>query len=43
MTTARITPFATVLPDNQLMVVGGAIDNNLIPTISDSVEFGSLI
>ena len=43
MATARITPFAAVLPDKQLMVVGGAIDNNLIPTISDSVEFGSLI
>ena len=43
MTTARIRPFAAVLPDNQLMVVGGAIDKKAVPTRSDSVEFGSLI
>ena len=42
MTTARIRPFAAVLPDNQLMVVGGAVDK-AVPTYSDSVEFGSLI
>ena len=40
MTTARITPFAAVLPENQLMVVGGVID---VKAYSDSVEFGSLI
>ena len=43
MTTARYNCHAAVLPDNQLMVVGGEIDNKLIPTISDSVELGSLI
>ena len=41
MTTARIRPFATVLPDNQLMVVGGVIDKS--GTYSNSVEFGDLI
>ena len=41
MTTARISPFAAVLPDNQLMVVGSAI-HKAVPTYSDSVEFGSL-
>ena len=39
MKTARITPFAAVLPDNQLMIVGGVIDKW---TLSDSVEFCSL-
>ena len=33
--------FAAVLPDNQLMVVGGWIDKN--QTRSDSVEFGDLV
>ena len=42
MTTARLRLFAAVLPDNQLMVVGGAIDE-AVSTYSDSVEFGSLI
>ena len=44
MTIASSNCFAAVLPDNQLMVVGGAIDK-VIPTctFSDSVEFGSLI
>ena len=41
MTTARKYCFAAVLPDNQLMVVGGEIDK--MRTSSDSVEFGSLI
>ena len=41
MTTARRNCFAAVLPDNQLMVVGGAIDDKW--THSDSVEFGSWI
>ena len=42
MTTARCRPFAIVLPNNQLMVVGGTtiIDNTW--TNSDSVEFGNL-
>ena len=40
MTTARIRPFAAVLPDNQLMVVGGINDKG---TYSDSVEFGDLV
>ena len=43
MTTARIGPFAAVLPDNQLMVVGGAIDNDTICRRCDSVEIGNLI
>ena len=43
MTTARIRPLAAVLPDNQLMVVGGAIDNDAIRGHCDSVEIGSLI
>ena len=40
MTTARISPFAAVLPDNQLMVVGGINDKR---TYLDSVEFGDLV
>ena len=45
MTIARYRPFAAVLPDYQLMVVGGAIVNimMLVSTCCDSVEFGSLI
>ena len=45
MTIARYRPFAAVFPDNQLMVVGGAIVNimMLVPTCCDSVEFGNLI
>ena len=41
MTTARRYCFAAVLPNNQLMVVGGEIDKQW--TCSDSVEFGHLI
>ena len=42
MTTARRQPFAVVLPNNQVMVVGGQtkIDNRW--TISNFVEFGHL-
>ena len=43
MTTARVGPFAAVLPDNQLMVVGGETKINDKWTNLDSVEFGSLI
>ena len=43
MTTARRAPFAAVLPNNQLMVVGGETKVNDSWTMSDSVEFGSLI
>ena len=43
MATARKNCFATILPTNQLMVVGGEIKNNDRWTYSDSVEFGSLI
>ena len=39
MSTTRERPFAAVLPDNQLMVVGGQIKGW---TDSDSVEFGNL-
>ena len=39
MATAKERPFAAVLPDNQLMVVGGQSKNW---TDSDSVEFGNL-
>ena len=41
MTTTRRYCFAAVLPDNQLMVVGGWIDKN--QTRSDSIEFGDLV
>ena len=41
MTTARCKSFAAVLPDNQLMVVGGEIDNK--GTDSNFVEFGDLV
>ena len=44
MTTARKNCFAAVLPNNQLMVVGGETKINDRWTYSDySVEFGSLI
>ena len=43
MTTARRNCFAVILPDNQLMVVGGETEINNTRTCSDSVEFGSLI
>ena len=43
MTTARKDCFAAVLPNNQLMVVGGEIKISNRWIISDSVEFGSLI
>ena len=43
MITARRQPFAAVLPNNQLMVVGGQTKINDRWTYSDSVEFGSLI
>ena len=43
MATARRAPFAAVLPNNQLMVVGGETKINDRWTRSDSVEFGSLI
>ena len=40
MTVARSSPFAAVLPNNQLMVVGGRIE---ISSLRDAVEFGSLV
>ena len=43
MATARRQPFAAVLPNNQLMVVGGETKINDRWIILDSVEFGSLI
>jgi N-acetylneuraminic acid mutarotase len=43
MTTARMGCFAAVLPNNQLMVVGGNNKINDEWTILDSVEFGGLI
>jgi serine/threonine protein kinase len=43
MTTARWNCFAAVLPNNQLMVVGGKTKINDKWTNLDSVEFGSLI
>jgi hypothetical protein len=43
MTTARRGCFAAVLPNNQLMVVGGQTKINDRWTDLDSVEFGSLI
>ena len=43
MTSARVRPFAAVLPDNQLMVVGGEADKMWIKDRSDSVEFGSFM
>ena len=43
MATARRGCFAAVLPNNQLMVVGGEIKINDRWTRSDSVEFGNLI
>jgi N-acetylneuraminic acid mutarotase len=43
MTTARWSCFAAVLPNNQLMVVGGETMINDEWTYLDSVEFGSLI
>jgi hypothetical protein len=43
MTTARWHCFAAVLPNNQLMVVGGQTKINDRWTDLDSVEFGSLI
>jgi hypothetical protein len=39
MTTARSRPFAAVLPNNQLMIVGGVTERG---TSSGTVEFGSL-
>ena len=42
MTTARSRPFAAVLPDNQLMVVGGMTKINKWASLH-SVQFGSLI
>ena len=42
MTTGRISPYAAVLPDNQLMVVGGEIKIDKKWIDSDSVEFGNL-
>ena len=38
---ARKCPFVAVLPDNQLMVVGGEIDND--GTLTNSIEFGNLV
>ena len=38
---ARRCPFAAVLPDNQLMVVGGEVDSD--GTLTNSIEFGSLV
>ena len=43
MATARWGCFAAVLPNNQLMVVGGRTTINARWTYLDSVEFGSLI
>jgi serine/threonine protein kinase len=43
MTTARRGCFAAVLPNNQLMVVGGQTKTDRKWTYLDSVEFGSLI
>ena len=43
MSTARAGCFAAVLPDNQLMIVGGQTKINDRWTNSDSVEFGNLI
>ena len=43
MATARQRPFAAVLPNNLLMVVGGETKINDRLTYLDSVEFGSLI
>ena len=43
MTTARRACFAAVLPNNQLMVVGGQTKINGRWTYLNSVEFGSLI
>ena len=40
MATARKRPFAAVLPNNQLMVVGGETKINDMWTSLDSVEFG---
>ena len=43
MTTARYRSFAAVLPDNQLMVVGGAMNiGGKVIVPSNLVEFGSL-
>ena len=42
MTTARQESFAAVLPNNQLMVVGGSTKVNNKLTYSDLVEFGNL-
>ena len=45
MATARRQPFAAVLPNNQLMVVGGLTNYKIDDrwTYSDSVEFGSVL
>ena len=43
MATARMFCFAAVLPNNQLMVVGGETKVNARWTKLDSIEFGSLI
>ena len=43
MTTARKLCFAAVLPNNQLMVVGGEAKIDDKWSYLDSVEFGSLI
>ena len=42
MATARRQPFTAVLPNNQLMVVGGLTKSNDGWIYSDSVEFGSV-
>ena len=43
MATARWRPFAAILPNNQLMVVGGEVKINARWINLDSIEFGSLI
>ena len=43
MMSARVRPFAAVLPDNRLMIVGGEADKMWIKGHSDSVEFGSFM
>jgi hypothetical protein len=42
MATVRRRPFAAILPNNQLMIVGGMAKIYNRWTISDSVEFGNL-
>ena len=43
MSTGRNQCFAAVLPDNQLMVVGGWIDTTQDQTASDAVEFATVV